>query len=204
MDTSDHGGREAGGERPAPAMQECRAWGSVPEGVLGAIVRHAERGYPDEVCGIVIGRPGAPETYQVRPVPNLAHHERQEDPSGHLRDARTSYKMDPLEQLRILREADVHGWEAVLFYHSHPDHGAYFSAMDSARALTPDGEPLWPGATYLVVSVMNGRARAASQHVWDAGRRGFDARPVRLSGDEIPCGQQTMTDRETPPVAGLR
>jgi [CysO sulfur-carrier protein]-S-L-cysteine hydrolase len=152
----------------------------LPRGLLGEIVRQAEAGYPEEICGMVIGRPSAPETFQIRQVANIANRERQEDPRGVRRDARTAYLMDPLEQLRVLREADGQGWEAVCVYHSHPDHEAYFSLMDRERALTPNGEPVWPGATYLVVSVIAGRARGAAYFTWDAERREFCERPAGL------------------------
>ena len=146
---------------------------TLPERQLAEIFRQAEVGYPEEICGMVLGRPNAPETFRVRQVRNIANQEPQRDTAGLARDARTAYKMDPLEQLRALREADQQNWEVVAFYHSHPDHEAYFSAMDRDRALTPDRDPIWPGAIYLVVSVMAGRARSASCYTWDAGRRDF-------------------------------
>jgi len=152
----------------------------IRNGLLEEIVRQAEAGYPEEVCGMVVGRRDAPETYRVRQVTNIANREPQEDPSGVRRDARTAYKMDPREQLRVLREADAEGWDVVAFYHSHPDHAAYFSRMDRARALAPDGEPIWPGVTYLVVSVMGGRARGAAGCRWDARRREFSEIRVDL------------------------
>jgi proteasome lid subunit RPN8/RPN11 len=145
----------------------------LPGEILTEIVRQAESGYPEEICGLVIGCPGTPETYGVRPVTNIANREPQDDPGGQPRDARTAYKMDPLEQLRVLREADERGWEVLVFYHSHPDHAAYFSAMDRERALMADGEPLWPGATYLVVSVIGGRAHGTACYRWNAVRREF-------------------------------
>lgn len=151
----------------------------IRDGLLAEIVRQAEAGYPEEVCGMVIGRRDTPETYRVRQVTNIANREPQEDPGGVRRDARTAYKMDPLEQLRALREADAEGWDVVAFYHSHPDHEAYFSRMDRERALAPDGEPIWPGATYLVVSVMDGRARDAAGYRWDPRRRRFSE--IRVS-----------------------
>lgn len=140
---------------------------------LAEVVRQAEAGYPEEICGVVIGKPGAPETYRVRQVTNIANRERQQDPTGTERDARTAYRMDDREVLRLLREADEAGWEVVTFYHSHPDHGAYFSAMDRDRALRVDREPLWPGANYLVVSVRAGRAREARYFAWDDARKDF-------------------------------
>lgn len=167
-------------ETHASRIQDTGALSVLPDDPLREIVRQAEAGYPEEICGMIIGQAGVPETYQARQVRNVANREPQEDPGGLPRDARTAYKMDPLEQLRILREADGQGWDVAAFYHSHPDHGAYFSRMDRERALAPDGEPLWPGATYLVVSVMGGRARGAAAYRWDPRRREFSENPVVL------------------------
>jgi len=163
-------------------VEEHGAVPVLPDGPLVEIVRQAEAGYPEEICGMVIGEPGSSETYRVRHVTNIANREPQDDPGGLPRDARTAYKMDPLEQLRVLREADGQGWDVAVFYHSHPDHDAYFSRMDRERALAPDGEPVWPGATYLVVSVIGGRARGAACYRWDPRRREFFEMPVRLPG----------------------
>lgn len=145
----------------------------LPEAALAEIFRQGEVGYPEEICGMVVGKPNAPATFRVRQVRNIANREPQRDAAGLVRDARTAYKMDPMEQLRVLREAERHGWEVLAFYHSHPDHDAYFSAMDRDRALTPEGDPIWPDATYLVVSVVRGRALSACCCTWDRARRDF-------------------------------
>ena len=146
---------------------------ALAEEQLIEIVRQAEAGYPEEICGIVIGRSGSPETYRVRQAKNVANQQRQKDTTGTERDARTAYSMDALDIQRIQDEADQAGLEVLLFYHSHPDHDAYFSAMDRERALWPSGEPLWPGANYLVVSVRKGRARAVRYFSWDLARKDF-------------------------------
>jgi proteasome lid subunit RPN8/RPN11 len=172
--------QECSAEQPLLEGQQATGAQALPAGILSEIVRHAVAGYPEEVCGIIIGHPEAPETYRVRPVANVANREPQEDPGGVPRDARTAYKMDPLEQLRVLREVDQYGWEVVAFYHSHPDHEAYFSRMDRERAVGPDGEPIWPGAAYLVVSVVGGRARGAVRCCWDPRARGFVESPLTL------------------------
>jgi proteasome lid subunit RPN8/RPN11 len=88
--------------------------------------------------------------------------------------------MDPREQLRVLREADARGWEVLCIYHSHPDHPAYFSAMDRERALDQAGRPLWPEALYLVVAVRAGRAVEARSFHWDPARADFVEHPVPL------------------------
>ncbi len=140
---------------------------------LAEILRQAETGYPEEICGIVIGKPGSPDTYRVCQVTNVANKERQQDTRGIERDARTAYRMDDREVLSILRRADESGDSVITFYHSHPDHDAYFSAMDRDRALRANHEPLWPGATYLIVSVRHGRAAAARYFTWNAAQRDF-------------------------------
>jgi proteasome lid subunit RPN8/RPN11 len=168
---------------------------------MAEIIRQAEAGYPEEICGIVIGKPGVPDTYRVRQVRNIANQDRQRDPAGFERDARTAYRMDDREVLRVLREADDAGWDVVNFYHSHPDHDAYFSRMDRDRALRvgdpsgsetgleagseslrTDREPLWPGANYLVVSVRSGRAVDARYYIWDDTRGDFAEVPASLPG----------------------
>jgi [CysO sulfur-carrier protein]-S-L-cysteine hydrolase len=159
----------------------------LPPERLAEILRHAEAGYPDEVCGMVIGTPGSPDSFRVRPVRNIADAEPQPDPVGRPRTARTAYLMDPREQLRILQELDAAAESVIVFYHSHPDHAAYFSAMDREHALLR-GEPIWPGPSYLVVSVRGGRTHSASWFTWDPARRDFYAEsiavPSSLSAEE--------------------
>jgi len=146
---------------------------ALTEAQLREIVWQAEMGYPEEICGIVVGKPGSPESYRVCQVKNIANQERQQDTKGVERDARTAYRMDDRDVLRVLREADEAGWDVVTFYHSHPDHDAYFSAMDRDRALRADHEPLWPGANYLVISVRRGQAEDARYFAWNEAGKEF-------------------------------
>jgi len=152
----------------------------LPPGVLAEIVRQAEAGYPEEVCGLVLGVRGRSESYALRPIPNIAGRERPADPAGQPRGARTAYVMDPVEELRALHEADEHGWAVICIYHSHPDHPPRFSPMDRERAVTAAGEPLWPETCYLIVSVRGGRARDARAFAWDAAARQFAEEAVAL------------------------
>lgn len=134
---------------------------------LKEIFAHAEEGYPDEVCGIVLGKPGEPKTNAVRRCANLANQYHQQDPVRYPRDARTAYIMDPQGLLRFQAEADAKGLDLIVIYHSHTDHEAYFSKTDRELALF-DGEPLWPGARYLVVSVKSRKVSYFKVFRWDA------------------------------------
>ncbi len=143
---------------------------------LKEILAHAEEGYPDEVCGIIIGKAGDPKTHLVRRCSNLANQYHQEDPIRFPRDARTSYVMDPKDLLRIQRESDSKGFDFLLIYHSHTDHEAYFSKTDKDLALF-DGEPLWPRAHYMVVSVKSKEISHFKIFVWDSLRKDFIEEP---------------------------
>jgi proteasome lid subunit RPN8/RPN11 len=163
--------REPRAERgETAAAAPCLPLREIP---LQLVCRQAEAGYPEEICGIIVGTPGQPDTVQVRQVPNIANRDPQRDPTGFERDARSAYRMDDRAVLQVLREAEAAGQEVLGFYHSHPDHEAYFSAMDRERATLQGAEPLWPGAFYLVVSVLRGRAIHAKYFAWDGASRDF-------------------------------
>ena len=98
------------------------------------------------------------------------------DPAQHPRDARTAYHMDARELFEVNRVADQPGWWIVCFYHSHPQHDAYFSPTDRAQALwgdPPDAEPAYPGVAWLVLSVYDRRLRDVQAYAWDETARDF-------------------------------
>ena len=67
-------------------------------------------------------------------------------------DARTAYLIDPNDLIRVHKEAKTKDRPIKAFYHSHPNHDAYFSEKDKTDATAWD-EPVYPGAAYIVVSV---------------------------------------------------
>lgn len=150
----------------------------MTEQQLKEIFAHAEEGYPDEVCGIVIGKAGDARTYAVRRCANLANLYHQEDPIRYPRDARTAYVMDAKDLLRIQHEADSKGLDFTVIYHSHTDHEAYFSDTDRELALF-NGEPLWPYASYMVVSVRNYTVQYFKIFRWDAITKAFREQPCQ-------------------------
>ena len=60
----------------------------------------------------------------------------------------------------------------VCFYHSHIDCGAYFSQMDK-EVLTVFGEPEFPDALHVVVSVQERQVREISGFRWGGAEQGF-------------------------------
>ncbi len=138
---------------------------------FAAIKAQAEREYPYECCGFVIG---GGEIEEVRPIRNVQNEKHAADPLAHPRDARTAYLMDPRAQLAVLNEIDRRGLALKIVYHSHPDHDAYFSPTDRRQACSFDPDyPDYPDTAYVVMSIRNGSFQRAAAFVWDDASRDF-------------------------------
>jgi proteasome lid subunit RPN8/RPN11 len=102
------------------------------DGVLfKEMVEHGLRAFPNEACGLLVGRDGVPARfYAMRNV----------DASP------VSYRLDPEEQLRVFNEMDEQGLDLLGIFHTHTHSDAYPSETDTKLAFYPD--PL-----YLVMSL---------------------------------------------------
>jgi len=147
----------------------------IQRSALDEIERHAVEAYPRECCGAVLSVAGSD---QVREITNVQDRLHDEDPAAHPRDATIAYYMDPKELFAVLRESEDEARPIRIFYHSHPDHGAYFSTEDEARAMAWD-EPAYPGAHYLVLSVSGGTVKERLVVAWNPTLKKFE--PVELS-----------------------
>jgi proteasome lid subunit RPN8/RPN11 len=123
----------------------------IAVGALQALERHGEEVFPRECCGLLLGRRTDAGRLAIR-----AARARNLEPAR----AHDRYLLDPQDRLRAEEEGRRDGLELVGFYHSHPDHEAYFSLTDLQRSEEYQwGEPwLPPSYTYLVTSVLAGRA----------------------------------------------
>jgi proteasome lid subunit RPN8/RPN11 len=137
----------------------------VPRPVMDAIGRHLEGGYPNEACGALIGRAGdATQPHQAlefRPMRNTVT-DRPWD----------RYVLDPLEQLRVQKDAEARGLEIIGFVHSHPDHPPRPSEFDTEHA--------WPFYSYLVASVAQGKMAEARAWRLDEGTSRFHEEPLTI------------------------
>lgn len=128
----------------------------IEAAIFEEVKRLCEAAYPYEGCGVLGGPEGGPVTEAI-PVRNAARDE-----------GFDVYRMDPKEQLAAFEELEGKGLERKGFYHSHPDHDAYFSPRDRDSA-TVDGEPAYPGESYLVLSIGEGCFREAGAFRWSDG-----------------------------------
>ena len=148
---------------------------SIPRELLEEIRRHAVEEYPFECCGLVLGVSGKNNADAVRPVANIQNRLHESDPAAHPRDARTAYFMDPGQVMKVFREAMEKGLIIKTFYHSHPEHDAYFSAEDRKMAVLED-EPAYPEASYLVVSVYDRKVKQEALFAWNPQTRNYEER----------------------------
>lgn len=144
---------------------------------IAAIDRESVAAHPEECCGVVLAD-GDREL--VRPIPNVQNRLHAEDPVANPRDAKIAYFMEPKALYAVLEESEKQKRPIRVFYHSHPEHGAYFSEEDKARALAWD-EPAYPGAAYLVVSVYAGEVKDRRAYAWDETARDFVEAPIVVS-----------------------
>jgi len=91
------------------------------------MIRQADAGYPEEVCGLLAGSIDGRIGSAVRlyPVENGLH-------------STVAYEMEPLAQVRAMIAIESEGLELVGIYHSHPTGPASPSPSDVAQAWYPD------------------------------------------------------------------
>jgi proteasome lid subunit RPN8/RPN11 len=130
----------------------------ISQSGLETLRRFARQAYPEECCGVLLGRAeaNANRVLLVAPVANIAD-------SG--RDSR--YQIAPEELIRLQRTAREQGLSIVGFYHSHPEHAAQWSQSDLEQAY-------WTSCSYVIISV-----HAQDGHVTVQNTRSF-----RLTGSD--------------------
>ena len=130
---------------------------------LAEITRHLEESYPDEACGVLIGRREG-DGYRVleaSPVPNASS-----DRAG------DRYEMAPEALLAAERAARDSGRAVIGAFHSHPNGAGRPSPVDLERA--------WGEYCYLIVSVRGGEAAEWACWVLNEKERRFEPIVVRL------------------------
>lgn len=133
------------------------------------IAAHAQETFPDECCGVVFSRDG---TDRVVPLKNIQNKLHALDPLTFPRTAVIAYAMDPLELDGVVRQAEANRERLKAFYHSHPNHDAYFSDEDKAFAC-PFGEPTFPDTVQIVVSIYDREVKTAKAFVWSSEKTDF-------------------------------
>ncbi len=109
------------------------------------IFDHAKTGYPDEVCGVLLGKSEGNDFAACRSIVIAM-------PARNIEVARRKdrYQLNPADMAEASRVARQQGLDILGFYHSHPDHPAIASQTDLENS-SP-----WGGYSYPIVSVIKG------------------------------------------------
>ena len=138
------------------------------------ISKHAQESFPEECCGIILTAAGTDQVYRLKNIQNKLH---ALDPLTYPRTAEIAYAMDPLELDQIIRQGESNGQKLKAFYHSHPNHDAYFSAEDKAFA-SPFGEPTYPETAQIVISIYNRAVKIIRGFAWSEADKDFVEIPI--------------------------
>ncbi len=139
---------------------------------LAMIYDHGRDAYPEECCGVMIGRVESGSGEVVISEVQSAENER-EDSRRHNR-----FLISPQALLEAQRSARERGLDVLGYYHSHPDHPARPSEFDREHA--------WPGTSYLIISVEEGSVVDATSWRLADDRSRFDQEElIGTDGEKI-------------------
>ena len=125
------------------------------------IREQAESGYPEEICGLLVGEMDGESRHGREALPAR---------NRNVKSAHHRYDLDPSDYLRIDRAARERGLEVLGIYHSHPDH--------PCRPSQSDLDGAWPGFSYLIVSVQAGSI--VDQRSWVLKDGAFQEEPLKI------------------------
>jgi proteasome lid subunit RPN8/RPN11 len=153
---------------------------SILQSVLAEVERAGREAYSrdEEACGYLEG-PASDALSVDRAVEleNLANKYHKVDPEGHPRTGRDYFKINSLKFERAIAEGHSAGRPVKVFFHSHLDCGAYFSAEDAASmTMGGKGDPSYD-LCYLVTAVDKGEVTAHRLFIWDPGTSAFVEAP---------------------------
>ena len=135
----------------------------IAEEAIYQIKAHGERTYPEECCGVMLGA----ELEHGREVQSIIEIDNSQEENRKRR-----FFVTP-EQYRDAERAAAEQQKTLLgFYHSHPDHPAKPSAFDTEHAL--------PWFSYIIVSVLQGRADKVTSWRLSQDRGQFEENPLSV------------------------
>ncbi len=125
----------------------------IGQAVRESLTLHAGRTYPEECCGVLLGKEAGSDVRVERAVPadNIAEGDRTR---GYQVDWKTLF-----DTVRLVRNSPH---QLVGFYHSHP--------TTRSEPSEPDRRESWPNHSYVIVAMKDGQWTAITS--WRASRPG--------------------------------
>lgn len=137
----------------------------TPEQVR-AIEAHGEETFPNECCGFMLGTSDTDDKTIVELM--RAYNEFEEQEKYH------RFLITPEAYMRGEKYARAKGLDIMGFYHSHPNAPARPSQYDLDHA--------WPWLSYVIVSIMDGKADAMTSWVMKEDRSAFTEETMVTNG----------------------
>lgn len=122
---------------------------------LARVSAHCAAAFPEEACGLLLGRivGDVTEAMRARPCANVAA------------ERSRAFAIAPQEFLDATAEAERAGEEVVGVYHAHPNGDARPTETDRAAA--------WPGLVHVIVAVAQAQPGEVAAWVLAADKAGF-------------------------------
>lgn len=135
----------------------------------------------EEACGYITGpATDAALADEATELDNLANKYHKVDPEGHPRTGREYFKINALKFEKAIEAGAASGRPLKVFFHSHLDCGAYFSAEDAASmTMGGTGEPSHALA-YFVTAVDKGAVTDHKLFIWNGKKREFVESPFEV------------------------
>ncbi len=136
----------------------------VSRTILNDLFEHAKDAYPEECCGILVGRDtGAArtitESHRAQNVSEERRHER--------------YLIDERKIIEVTNNTRNRSVDIIGFYHSHPNYPSRPSSYDTETAA-------WPGYSYLIVSLQQDSVVSFQSWVIPEDGKSFVEEPVQV------------------------
>ena len=132
----------------------------LPKVLVEQIEREGVAAYPNECCGLLVGKDRNVE--RIVPMPNVF------DPVERFH----RFTIDPLTLAKVDDEASRQGKAVIGFYHSHPDHPARPSEYDRTHV------PPWSFYSHVIVAIEKGKPAAMTCWVFNEETEQFDERRI--------------------------
>ena len=136
---------------------------NITQKIVDSFLSHGEKEYPHECCGFILGQFKDDESFGIEYLP--ASNVKEEN-----RERR--FLIDPLAYQKAEDEADDQGMSIISIVHSHPDHPDKPSDFDRDHA--------WPGFSYIIISIQNGKAASYRSWQLNENRKKFIEENVKI------------------------
>ena len=124
-----------------------------------SIREFGEQEYPNECCGLLFGKINSDKSKEITEILPISNAQNEENRYNR-------FLITPKDMIKGELYARKHNVDIIGFYHSHPDHPAKPSQFDLEHA--------WPVYSYIITSVINGKADVMTSWLLSSNRAKFE------------------------------